>query len=114
MSQRIVVFCLGKSALTLAQKIAKYLNAELHGKAERMSAGSSLLPEGQLSKADPLQDKKTNPDVDLILINQMKILPTLLMKEKPITVSARQGILSYYGRLQICSTTHTGLSNTPR
>jgi sortase (surface protein transpeptidase) len=38
MSQRIVVFCLGKSALALAQKIAKHLNAELHGKAERFNS----------------------------------------------------------------------------
>jgi cobalt-precorrin 5A hydrolase/precorrin-3B C17-methyltransferase len=93
MSQRIVVFCLGKSALTLAQKIAKYLNAELHGKAERMSAGSSLLPEGQLSKADPLQDKKTNPDVDLIFTNAMEHLAALFSEGTAIIGVCAAGIL---------------------
>ncbi|MED5482529.1 MAG: precorrin-3B C(17)-methyltransferase [SAR324 cluster bacterium] len=82
MSQRIVVFCLGKSALALAQKIAKHLNAELHGKAERMSPDDSLLP-----------DEKTNPEVDLIFTNAMEHLAALFSEGTAIIGVCASGIL---------------------
>ncbi|MEC8981382.1 MAG: precorrin-3B C(17)-methyltransferase [SAR324 cluster bacterium] len=82
MSQRIVVFCLGKSASALAQKIAKHLNAELHGKAERMSPDDSLLP-----------DEKTNPEVDLIFTNAMEHLAALFSEGTAIIGVCASGIL---------------------
>ena len=82
MSQRIVVFCLGKSALALAQKIAKHLNAELHGKAERMSPDDSLLP-----------DEKSNPEVDLIFTNAMEHLAALFSEGTAIIGVCASGIL---------------------
>ena len=46
MSQRIAVFCLGKSNLQFAQKIAVYLNAELHVNSDRIQ------PEEDFVEAD--------------------------------------------------------------
>ena len=85
MSQRIVVFCLGKSALALAQKIAKHLNAELHGKAERLSPDDSLLP-----------DEKTNSEVDLIFTNAMEHLAALFSEGTAIIGVCASGIASIF------------------
>ncbi len=71
MSQRIVVFCLGTSAIALAQKIAKHLNAELHGKADRFHPETVLPPE--VSAAS----KVTLPEIDVFFTDAMEHLSTL-------------------------------------
>ena len=43
MSQRIAVFCLSKSNLQLAQKIAVYLKAELHVNSGRIQPDDDLV-----------------------------------------------------------------------
>ncbi len=93
MSQRIVVLCLGKSALMLAQKIAIHLNAELHGKAERMSVGGSMLSEGHLLKEAPLQEERTNQAVDVVFTNTMAHLADLFRDGIAIIGVCASGIL---------------------
>ena len=93
MSQRIVVLCLGKSALMLAQKIAIHLNAELHGKAERMSVGGPMLSEGHLLKDVPLPGERTNQAVDVVFTNTMAHLADLFRDGIAIIGVCASGIL---------------------
>ena len=66
MSKRIVVFCLGISALPVAKKIAAKLGAELHGKADRISQESY------------------ESDVDIFFTNAMQHLSSLFREGVPI------------------------------
>ncbi|HJL93854.1 MAG TPA: cobalamin biosynthesis protein, partial [SAR324 cluster bacterium] len=93
MSRRIVVLYLGKSALTLAQKIAKHLNAQLHAKAERTLSDDSLLPENNQSKDRILLDEKVNHEVDFIFTNAMEHLAILFSEGTAIIGVCASGIL---------------------
>ena len=87
MSQRIVVFCLGKSALALAQKIAKHLNAELHGKAERFNSetGQTLV--------DDTVSKVPAPKIDVFFTDAMQHLAALFSEGTAIIGVCASGIL---------------------
>ena len=93
MSRRIVVLYLGKSALTLAQKIAKHLNAQLHAKAERTSSEASLLTEKNRSKGRMPGDEKINHEVDFIFTNAMEHLAVLFSEGTAIIGVCASGIL---------------------
>ena len=93
MSRRIVVLYLGKSALTLAQKIAKHLNAQLHAKAERTSSETSLLTEKNRSKGRIPRDEKINHEVDFIFTNAMEHLAVLFSEGTAIIGVCASGIL---------------------
>ena len=87
MSQRIVVFCLGKSALALAQKIAKHLNAELHGKAERFNSetGQTLV--------DDTVSKVPAPKIVVFFTDAMQHLAALFSEGRAIIGVCASGIL---------------------
>jgi len=87
MSQRIVVFCLGKSALALAQKIAKHLNAELHGKAERFNSET-----GQKQDDDAVS-KFPVPKIDVFFTDAMQHLAALFSEGTAIIGVCASGIL---------------------
>jgi len=87
MSQRIVVFCLGKSALALAQKIAKHLNAELHGKAERFNSET-----GQTLDDDAVS-KVPAPKIDVFFTDAMQHLAALFSEGTAIIGVCASGIL---------------------
>jgi len=87
MSQRIVVFCLGKSALALAQKIAKHLNAELHGKAERFNSET-----GQKLDDDAVS-KVAAPKIDVFFTDAMQHLAALFSEGTAIVGVCASGIL---------------------
>ena len=93
MSRRIVVLYLGKSALKLAQKIAKHLNAQLHAKAERTSSEASLLTEKNRSKGRMPGDEKINHEVDFIFTNAMEHLAVLFSEGTAIIGVCASGIL---------------------
>ncbi|MDC0224218.1 precorrin-3B C(17)-methyltransferase [Deltaproteobacteria bacterium] len=93
MSRRIVVLYLGKSAVTLAQKIAKHLNAQLHAKAERTSSEASLLTEKKWSKGRIPRDEKINHEVDFIFTNAMEHLAVLFSEGTAIIGVCASGIL---------------------
>jgi len=87
MSQRIVVFCLGKSALALAQNIAKHLNAELHGKAERFNSET-----GQKQDDDAVS-KFPAPKIDVFFTDSMQHLAALFSEGTAIIGVCASGIL---------------------
>ena len=87
MSQRIVVFCLGKSALALAQNIAKHLNAELHGKAERFNSET-----GQKQDDDAVS-KVPAPKIDVFFTDSMQHLAALFSEGTAIIGVCASGIL---------------------
>ena len=87
MSQRIVVFCLGKSALALAQNIAKHLNAELHGKAERFNSET-----GQKLDDDAVS-KVAAPKIDVFFTDAMQHLAALFSEGTAIVGVCASGIL---------------------
>ena len=87
MSQRIAVFCLGKSGFPLAQKIAKHLNAELHGKADRFNSETEMTPD------DDAVSKVPAPEIDVFFTDAMEHLSTLFSEGTAIIGVCASGIL---------------------